>query len=840
MPAPVDTRNPELMNRIRRLRFFAAFVLVVESLLVSFWGLFAWAGAFAGLWLVSVPDLFGQTGRLGTSLVFFAGSALLVARGFYLFRLPDREHVDRALENASMLPHRPLRSLDDTLSNPLKPVTRSFWQHRTQEFMQLLKRLRAPSVSPVVPARDPYALRSAAAILFIVGLVVAGQTAPERLNAGLFPYDFKIKAFAADTAVITVTPPAYTRQPAFTLQGSGGDRTPSIPEGSKVKATVAAGFGHPFLYMDDHKFPLEPLGDRNFVLETEIRDGQVLRLRQGLFTRLKWSYTYVRDTPPAIATTGDTEVLGRAELRIPLTVTDDYGVSDLRMRMDINPMVTDRPIGEPFEETRTIMAPPGADTELQPVYSLSHHTWAGLPVLLTFTAIDAKGQKTSAEPVSVTLPERDFSHPVARRLIALRKRLAWERERAAGEGILELESIIREPDLYQGDTLVLLALRSSSSRLLYAPNERTVHDLIRTLWGIAVHLEDGDLSLALTRLRESQRKLEQALRDPNATDKDIVREMHALQDALADYLREFQRDLQKRLAEEGRPPILPSELLGQMLSPEDFAEFFDHLESEALSGDKSKAQELLSQMNRLMETLDPSLAMPMPEDLQAMMNGVDDLQELIRKQELLLDQTRSQAGRMRAPDLPSDKSTMLPPSEDFGTMPPTPELPQSQGARVDTQINKAEQEALRLILGQLMRESGEALDNIPEQMGLAEQEMRGSSGKLGENRPDLAAPHQEKAIEYLRQSMQSLANQMMARMEQMTGIPLGQSKTDPLGRRMTDKEGKGFLPGSRVKIPDEGERKRVEEILKLLRRKSGEFDRPEEELDYYRRLLKQF
>lgn len=58
--------------------------------------------------------------------------------------------------------------------------------------------------------------------------------------------------------------------------------------------------------------------------------------------------------------------------------------------------------------------------------------------------------------------------------------------------------------------------------------------------------------------------------------------------------------------------------------------------------------------------------------------------------------------------------------------------------------------------------------------------------------------------------------------------------------RMGEEEGNGPHHGSQVKIPDEAEKKRVEEILKELRRRSGEMERPPEEREYYRRLLRQF
>ncbi|MEC7028887.1 MAG: DUF4175 family protein, partial [Pseudomonadota bacterium] len=84
------------------------------------------------------------------------------------------------------------------------------------------------------------------------------------------------------------------------------------------------------------------------------------------------------------------------------------------------------------------------------------------------------------------------------------------------------------------------------------------------------------------------------------------------------------------------------------------------------------------------------------------------------------------------------------------------------------------------------------------------------------------------------------SQQMQQMMKQMAMMALGSMRLDPLGRPMQEGNNNSGFPGSTVKIPDEGERKRAEEILQELRKRSGEYSRPDYELEYYRRLLKQF
>ena len=52
--------------------------------------------------------------------------------------------------------------------------------------------------------------------------------------------------------------------------------------------------------------------------------------------------------------------------------------------------------------------------------------------------------------------------------------------------------------------------------------------------------------------------------------------------------------------------------------------------------------------------------------------------------------------------------------------------------------------------------------------------------------------------------------------------------------------GDGPLDGDSVEVPDAGVMKRARELMDEIRRRAGERTRPEEELDYLRRLLERF
>jgi len=844
MHDPLDFENRKYFDRLRRIRGLASFVLFLEKTTQILWLPFIWILVFVCLWLYSIPSMFGKAGVIAASVLFYTG---LISLSLYTFKrrpASSEEDIDRQIERASRLKHRPLKALKDTLANPEKKQTRDVWHARDGKLIHALKNLRAPSPRPVLPYIDPYALRTAFGLLLIGGIIIAGVTWPDKIRQGLLPYEAVIPGFdSIDTASLTIIPPDYTGFKTLELKGRAGpEKALDIPEGSTVKARVTGGLGHPRLVMGEQKIDLEHHGGPSYSLETEILPANKLVLQQLFLNRVEWPYSLITDEPPAIEIQSGPDVLSQGELRFPLMLYDDYGVRDMHISMTLKPDITDKPLGEPFEETRAVMTPGDQNTELKPVYDLTSHTWSGLPVIFEFYVTDDSGNVSQKQSVDGVLPERQFTHPVSKKLIEYRQQLAWT-PNAPADNIQEgLIGILNDPETYQGDIIVFLSLRSALSRLEYSPGTETAKALIDLFWNIAVHLEDGDISMAMKRLRDAQRELEQALNDPNVTDEELAELTMALKEAMAEYFRELGKELQKRMAEGNNMPLLAPETMAEMINPEDFMRFFDQLQAEALSGNKDAARELLSQLSKMMDMMDPALSAQMPQDIQMMAEGVNELQELIRRQEELLDQTRHQAERLKVrqdfgrildnPDL----------FEEYGELPPFPEAPppENQTRQVNTKKNKEEQEALRYILGQLMREAGEALGEIPEGMGLAEQEMRGSSAALGNNDPQASIPHQEQAIEYLKQAMQSLSEQMMARMQQMTGLSFGRQKRDPLGRRYGDQEGPDWFSGSEVKIPDEAQRKRVEEILKILRERSGEFNRPEAELEYYRRLLKQF
>jgi hypothetical protein len=122
--------------------------------------------------------------------------------------------------------------------------------------------------------------------------------------------------------------------------------------------------------------------------------------------------------------------------------------------------------------------------------------------------------------------------------------------------------------------------------------------------------------------------------------------------------------------------------------------------------------------------------------------------------------------------------------------------------------------------------------------------MGDASGQLGDGNADGAVDSQGKALDALRKGAQSLADAMQQGDGQGDGPgerngrqQAGPNGTDPLGRPLRPHELGDEL--SKM-IPGEIDVQRVRRILEELRRRLADPSRPQIELDYIERLLKDY
>ena len=172
-------------------------------------------------------------------------------------------------------------------------------------------------------------------------------------------------------------------------------------------------------------------------------------------------------------------------------------------------------------------------------------------------------------------------------------------------------------------------------------------------------------------------------------------------------------------------------------------------------------------------------------------------------------------------------------------------MQQNQQALRD-QLNKLLEELKKHGLGQHQQDGHGGPG--PEGNGSARpagEAMGDAEGNLGEGNADGAVDSQGRALDALRKGAQSLAQSMQQQMGQgpgpgqpgRLGPARAQQDTDPLGRPL---RGRDYGDDVTVKVPGEIDVQRARRIIEELRRRFGEAGRPQLELDYIERLLKDY
>ena len=173
------------------------------------------------------------------------------------------------------------------------------------------------------------------------------------------------------------------------------------------------------------------------------------------------------------------------------------------------------------------------------------------------------------------------------------------------------------------------------------------------------------------------------------------------------------------------------------------------------------------------------------------------------------------------------------------------ELRQNQQALRDQLKKLLEEMRKRGQMGQPQPGQGQPGQDPAEGLGQADGAMGDAEGQLGQGNADSAVDSQGRALEALRRGAQSLAQQMQQGNQGPNGPGqpgrTGQSRanndTDPLGRPL---RGRDYGDDVTVKVPGEIDVQRARRILEELRKRFADPMRPQLELEYIERLLKDF
>jgi uncharacterized protein (TIGR02302 family) len=363
---------------------------------------------------------------------------------------------------------------------------------------------------------------------------------------------------------------------------------------------------------------------------------------------------------------------------------------------------------------------------------------------------------------------------------------------------------------------------------------------VASLWALAVTIEDGNITDVDKALRAAQDALKQAL-ERGASDEEIKKLTQDLRAALDNFMRQLAEQYRNNPQALNRP-LDPNT---KMLRQQDLNNMIERMERLSRSGDKDGAKQLLEQLQEMLENL--QMARPGQPGDDDMQQSLNELNDVIRKQQQLRDKTFKQGQDSRRDRQHGQQNNQG-----------MSDLQQDQQGLRD-RLQKLQQELARRGMGQMNQgqrgqkgQQGEQSDDGEQQgdnsnsLGDAETAMGDADGQLGDGNADGAVDAQGKALDALKKGQQQLADQMQQGDGDGQGDGPGNrmgrqqssgNSTDPLGRPL---HGREFGDDLTVKIPGEVDVQRARRILEELRRRLADPARPQVELDYLERLLKDY
>jgi uncharacterized protein (TIGR02302 family) len=803
--------------------------------LASAVGLFlvvSWLGVW--LWL---PPIGRAIGLLVIFVVTAAASVPLLR-----LRIPSVQEGLRRLDRVSGLPHRPATTVNDELATAADDsLAVALWRTHVERTLERARNLRAGVPLPRLALRDPYALRALILVLLVATFFAAGGERLRRISAAfdwqgvVTPANFRIDAW--------VTPPLYTGRSPILLPGlRPGEPVQtaasfSVPAGSilVVRTTGRSGIdvtatggvteapagARPPAGTDERRFSID--------------DGGAATVRGIAGEDVTWTFSAIPDRAPTIALAKDPETQPQGALQLSYKMEDDYGVTEAKAtfaRKDVTGSQKERPLYTPPDFPLVLPQARTRNGTGQTVKDLTEHPLAGVSLVMTLVARDQAGNEGRSAPFDLKLPERPFFKPLARALIEQRRMLALDAE-VKPRILTALDALTLAPERFTPEASIYLGLRSIYWNLTAAKTDDDLRDVVARMWSMAVTIEDGNVGDAAAALRAAEEALRQAL-ERNAGDDEIKRLTDQLRQAMNNFLQALAQEMRKNPQQLARPLDRNT----RMVRPQDLKNMLDRLEELSRSGNKEAARRMLQELQAMMENLQMARPGGSPNgDDDADMQALDDLADMIHRQQQLRDRTFQQGQDMRRDRQRGQRGQ--------GDQNQMGDLQKNQQALRD-QLNKLLEQLRQRGYGQdPLGQQGQG-QGKPDPLGQAGEAMGEAEGSLGKGNADSAVDSQGRALDAMRKGAQNLAQAM----QQQRGVGQGQGPgrgpgrqaesddgLDPLGRPMRRRE---YGDDASVKVPGEIDVQRARRILDELRKRFGESERPQLELDYIERLLKDF
>ncbi|MBR9764686.1 MAG: TIGR02302 family protein [Rhodobacteraceae bacterium] len=862
-----QTRYTETLRRLRWPLFLTRAGLLCERVVRGFWPLWSLVLLVLAALMLGAVDLLPTEALWGLGALCGVLALVLLVRGVWRFRWPSRGEAFRRLDGT--LKGQPLQTLrDDQVLGADDPGSAALWAAHRDLMAARAAAARAPKPDLALSQRDAFGLRYVALLLLLVGGLFGsiwrvgdlGDALPGAAQAAIGP-----------SWEGWVEPPLHTGLPTIYL----GDITGEVlnaPQGALVTMRFYGPEGRLELAetVSGRVGELPSAGDpaQEFTIRQEGRlavDGPGGR---------EWRVALIPDRAPSVTIDGPAEADVEGQLTMPFSARDDYGVVTGKALITLDLDAVDRRYGlasqpEPRSPIEIALPLPlsgsRADFTEALVENFSEHPWANLPVTVSLTVEDALGQSGRSEGYDMLLDARRFFDPLAATLIEMRRDLFWNRDNARrvtqvlravrwhGEGLFPSETMEMRLDR--------LIRKVETIRRFRPLSDDQVAEVTQALWDMAIEIEEGDLADARARMERAKQRLEEAMRN-GASDQEIARLMQELRDATQDYMRQL---AQQQAREQGQQQGQQDMENAMRMTQDDIQRMMDRIQELMEQGRMAEAQQALEELQQLLENMQMTEGQGGEGQQGPGQQAMEGLGETLRNQQELSDDAFRDLQDQFNPDGRSgernqgqqgegEQGQQQQGGQGQGQQGQQPGQQQGQGGAQGGEQSAPDAGSLaerqRALRNELDRQRGnlpgagteagraarEALDEADRAMGGAEEALR--DGDLAE-----AIDQQSRAMDALREGMRNLGEAMAEQDRQMAGQQ-GEAegdnpgqRNDPLGRNAGTN---GALGNEREMLSDEEVRRRAQNLLDEIRRRSGENARTAEERDYLRRLLDRF
>ncbi len=834
--------------------------------------------SWLGLWL-DLPPIWRMTGLAAFALATAVALVPLVRltpldRRQALARI-DREAA-RIGHSGGATAHDPASAIEDTLAvGTTDPATKALWALHQRRAAKAVASLRVKAPKPDMPRHDPVALRAGFVVAAVAALFVAGPEWRERVGAA---FDWRAPPLAAPSFRVDgwIDPPLYTRLPPLivAMSGSGAGK----PDEQRLRAPInstlivrLAGRGEAVLTPNAALEPIPkdakaepgagkapPGGMAAKTAQSDLREerfrlvGRIaeLTVAVGGAEPRRLVVESIPDTPPEVERVGSLDVNGRGTFNLSYRARDDYGIASAEGIVE--PLKAGRSLVPVPRLSLALPADATGTTDTKTLVDLTDNPWSGARVRLTLVVKDEAGQEGRTPAAEIVLPARPFIQPLARSLAEERRRLVTAPDGERGRVQVALDALMIAPDRFTPQPGIFLGLKTASDRLRAARSDEELTAVADLLWEMALKIEDGDLSDAEKSLRAAQDRLKEAM-ERGAPDEEIKKLTDDLKKALDRFMKEF-AERQKQDPKNGQQQADKQQGKQKTVTPDQLQKMIQDMQEAMKRGDSAEAQRLLEELRNTLENLQSAQKGQKPDQKQAEMNRqAQQLDQMSRDQQQLRDKTfkesQEQDGKPRQGQKGQRQQGQKgqPQQGQNGQQGQQGQGQQGQGGEQGQGDSGQQQQALRKQLKDLqerMKEQG-----LEGEQGLsdAEEAMKDAEDALGRGQGDQAVDAQGRALDGLKKGAEGMQQQMQqqaeaeAQGEQEGESPgqqgqAGSSDDDPLGRPTKGRD----LSNGNVRVPgaDESAVQRTRRIMEELRRKLGDPTRPQEELDYFDRLLR--